>query len=442
LEVAIIKNQIGIRREDKNRWERRTPLTPDDIRKLKHEFGIQTIIQPSNIRIYSDDEYRQAGAIAQEDLSSCPVVFGVKEMPSSFFQPKNTYVFFYHTIKGQKYNMPTLKRMMTVGCNLIDYEKIVNEKGHRLLFFGRYAGLAGMIDSLWAVGKRLDWEGIPNPFSSLLQTYEYESLEEAEKAVARVGKKIQSESLSSHLLPFVCGFTGYGHVSQGAQEIFDLLPHREIAPEDIPRVFNSPGSSKDRLYKVVFEEQHLMKPIAPNSDFDLQDYYNHPEKYKSKFESYLPYLTLIINAIYWSPAYPKIVTKRGLKKLFNVRNKPRLRVIGDISCDVEGAIECTVRITQPDKPIFTYDPVKDREADGYEGPGVIIMAVDNLPCELPRASSVYFSKNLMRFAPEIAHADFSVDFGQLKLSPQIKNGLVLYGGQLTPQYSYLDKYLL
>lgn len=408
---------------------------------MKNSLGIQTIIQPSNIRIYSDDEYRQAGAVVQEDLSSCPVVFGVKEMPTPFFQPKNTYLFFSHTIKGQKYNMPMLKRMMTLNCNLVDYEKIVNEQGRRLLFFGRYAGLAGMIDSLWAVGKRLDWEGIPNPFSSLLQTYEYESLEEAEKAVARVGKKIRSESLSSRLLPFVCGFTGYGHVSQGAQEIFDLLPHREIAPEDIPRVFNSPGSSKDRLYKVVFEEKHLMEPIAPNSDFDLQDYFDHPEKYKSKFETYLPYLTLIINAIYWSPAYPKIVTKRGLKKMFSGRSKPRLRVIGDISCDVEGAIECTVRTTQPDKPIFTYDPVKDQEADGYEGTGVVIMAVDNLPCELPRASSVYFSKNLMPYVPEIVHADFSVDFSQLRLSPQIKNGVILYHGQLTPQYSDIKKYL-
>lgn len=432
---------IGIRREDKNRWERRTPLTPQHVRELKKNHNIQTVIQPSEIRVFSDDQYRQAGAAVQEDLSSCPVVFGVKEMPPSFFEREKAYAFFSHTIKGQKHNISMLKQMMSMNCHLIDYEKVVDEKGRRLLFFGRYAGLAGMIDSLWALGKRLDWAGIPNPFSSIRRTFEYATLEEAKQAVASVGQRIKRGGLTPSLLPFICGFVGYGHVSGGAQEIFNLLPHQKIPPEDITRIFHSPGSAKNPLYKVVFEEKHLVEPVSQGSQFELQDYYDHPEKYRSVFETYLPYVTLLINAILWTPRYPRFVTKEGLKKLFENNKSPRLRVIGDISCDIDGTIECTLRTTQPDNPVFVYDPLKDRATDGYEGTGVVVLAVDNLPCELPRASSIHFGRTLMEYVPDIATADFSTAFARCGLPPQIKAGVILYGGQLTPQYEYMEKYL-
>ncbi len=440
-EVRIIGTVIGIRREDKNQWERRTPLTPKNVQALKRSHNIQTVIQPSKIRVFSDAEYQQAGATVQDGLSSCPVIFGVKEMPTSFFEPEKLYVFFSHTIKGQKHNMPMLKQMMSLKCYLIDYEKVADRHGRRLLFFGRYAGLAGMIDSLWALGKRLEWEGIANPFSSLHQTFEYATLEEAQQAVSSVGQRIKKEGLNPSLLPLICGIAGYGHVSRGVQEIFDLLPHQRIAPEDISRVFQNPKSSKNFLYKVVFEEKHLVEHISPKNRFDLQDYYDHPEKYRSVFETYLPYMTLLINTIYWSPEYPRFVTKKALTRLFESQTPPQLRVIGDISCDVEGAIECTLRTTQPDNPIFVYNPYEDKAIDGYEGKGVVVMAVDNLPCELPRAASIYFGKTLIPFVPEIATADFPTDFARCRLSPPIKNGIILYGGQLTPRFKYMKKFL-
>ena len=146
---------IGIRREDKNIWESRTPLTPEQIKELSKDEHIGFIVQKSKTRAYSDNEYEKAGALVQEDLSPSSVVLAIKEIPIEFFQPKKTYIFFSHTIKGQKYNMPMLKRMMDLQCTLIDYEKIVDDKGRRLLFFGNYAGYAGMIDTLWALGQRL-----------------------------------------------------------------------------------------------------------------------------------------------------------------------------------------------------------------------------------------------------------------------------------------------
>ena len=152
-------------------------------------------------------------------------------------------------------------------------------------------------------------------------------------------------------------------------------------------------------------------------------------------------MNLFINAIFWSPRYPRFVTKNNLKNLFETHESPRLRVIGDITCDIDGSVECTVRATQPDNPIFVFDPVEDRATDGYQGNGVVVMAVDNLPCELPRESSTYFGHTLMEFVPEIAKADFSKSFDNLDLSPRIKHGIILYGGQLTPKFQYMDSFL-
>ena len=143
---------VGIRREDKSVSERRVPVTPDDVRILK-EQGVEIVVQPSNIRVFSEKEYVAAGATVSEDLSQCPVVFALKEIPSTFFRKGGAYLFFSHTIKGQPHNMPMLRRMMELGCDLIDYERVVDEKNRRLVFFGWHAGVAGMIESLVALRK-------------------------------------------------------------------------------------------------------------------------------------------------------------------------------------------------------------------------------------------------------------------------------------------------
>ena len=220
---------LGIRREDKNKWERRVPLIPQHIKELKNKYEIQTIIQPSQIRVYNDKEYTFMGAEVKESLSSPSVVFAVKEIPIDFLQPGKTYVFFSHTIKGQKYNMPMLKKMMDLSCNLIDYEKISDEKGRRLVFFGKYAGLAGMIDTLWAFGQRMKWKGISSPFAEIKQTIHYTDLDEAKLHLKDIGNRIHQEGIPTSLAPLIVGFAGYGNVSKGAQEILDILPVKEIS---------------------------------------------------------------------------------------------------------------------------------------------------------------------------------------------------------------------
>ena len=443
-----MKRCIGIRREDKSRWERRVPVTPEDARKLREEHDIEVWVQPSSIRVFSEEEFTRAGAIVQEDLSPCPVIFAVKEMPLDFFEPGKTYIFFAHVIKGQPYNMPMLKKMLDLGCNLIDYEKVADEKGRRLIFFGRHAGIAGMIDTLWALGKRLDWEGIPNPFSQLHHTYEYQDLAEAKEAVSKMGEKIKAEGLPEAVTPLICGIAGYGNVARGVWEVLDLLPIVEIEPEDVaPLVEGSDYAAlrqaqdtANAIYKVVFKEEHTVEPISPKDRFELQDFYDHPEKYRGKFESYVPYLTLIVNCIYWEENYPRLVTNEYLKQLYGA-GQPRLRVIGDISCDIEGAIECTVRSTEPDEPVFVYNPFTGEATDGYEGEGPVVMAVDILPSELPRDASVDFSAVLQEFIPAIAKADFSVPFEQLELPLEIKRAVIAYHGELTPDYRYIEEFL-
>ena len=158
-----MKNLIGIRREDKD-WESRAPLTPDHIKELSGKGDIAFVVQRAKKRAFPEEEYEKAGAKICDSLLECPVILGIKEIPSEFFEKGKTYLFFSHTIKGQDYNMAMLKKMMDMECNLIDYERIVNEAGKRLLFFGNYAGLAGMVDTLWALGKRFEWEGIKTPF--------------------------------------------------------------------------------------------------------------------------------------------------------------------------------------------------------------------------------------------------------------------------------------
>jgi len=432
--------RIGVRREDKSRWERRVPVTPEDARKLKNERGIEVWVQPSPIRVFSEEEFVQAGAIVQEDLSPCPVIFAVKEIPLDFFEPGKTYVFFAHVIKGQPHNMPMLKKMLELGCTLIDYEKVADEKGRRLIFFGRHAGLAGMIETLWALGQRLDWEGIPNPFSQLRHTHEYKDLADAEEAVSKVGERLKAEGLPGSVTPLICGVAGYGNVARGVWEILDLLPIEEIAPKEVVPLVESSAYATNVVYKVVFKEEHTVEPISPEDHFELQDFYDHPEKYRGNFESYVPYLTLIVNCIYWEEKYPRLVTKEYLKQLYSA-GKPRLRVIGDISCDIEGAIECTVRSTEADEPTFVYNPFTGEAAGGYEGEGPVVMAVDILPSELPRDASMDFSGVLREFIPAIARADFSVPFEQLDLPPEVKKAVVAYHGELTPDYRYIEQFL-
>lgn len=435
-----MSNFIGIRLEDKYLMERRTPLTPKHVARLIKEKKLDFIVQRSKKRIFTEEEYLAAGARVEDNLKECSIILGVKEIPLSFFEPEKTYVFFSHVIKGQAYNMPMLKKMIELKCNLIEYERIVDEQGKRLIFFGKYAGLAGMINSLWSLGQRLKFYGMETPFMKIQQAHKYDSLAEAKKVISEVGQEIAEKGLPDKLRPLTIGFTGYGNVSIGAQEIVNLLPVKEISPEKLLSLKDREHLPNNLIYKVVFKEGDLSEPIDPAQEFELHDYYSHPEKYRSQFEKYIPHLTVLMNCMYWDTRYPRIVTKDYLEKLYSA-GKPKLTVIGDITCDPDGSIECTHKGTEIEDPVFVYDPFTRKPNSGFRGDGILVMAVDILPSELPRDSSIAFADALMPYIKPIAVADFNQHFDDVDLPRALKKALILHHGELTPDYKYIEQYL-
>ncbi|MEF8848751.1 MAG: bifunctional lysine ketoglutarate reductase /saccharopine dehydrogenase family protein [Candidatus Thermoplasmatota archaeon] len=434
-----MKYKLGIRREDKNKWEKRTPLIPKHVKSLKEKYNINTIIQPSKIRIYSNEEYKRSGAKIKEDLSECKIVLAVKEIPLSFFKEKQTYAFFSHTIKGQKHNIPMLKKMMEKKCNLIDYEKISDKSNRRLVFFGRFAGLAGMVDTLWAYGKRLKKWGIKTEFSNIKKTTEYTDLNHIKKHLIEIAEKIKRNGINKKFAPMIIGFAGYGNVSRGAQEIIDILPTKEIHPEKIKTAYIEPS---DRcIYKVIFKEENLVQPKDKNKEFKLQEYYDHPDRYTSVFEKYLPQLDILMNCIYWDERYPRLITQKYIKNNYISDQEFNPKIIGDISADIQGAIEITKKTTTPDQPVFIYNPKEEVIKENLKEDGIAVMAVDNLPCELPIDSSYAFSEKLWPFIPKMMKADFSKDFEKIDLPHEIKKAVILHKGNLTKRYQYMNNFL-
>ena len=431
---------IGIRHEDRYLMERRAPLTPKHVKWLVSQQKLDIVVQTSEKRVFKDEEYIKSGAKIAKDLKKCEVIFGVKEMPVTFFEKGKTYIFFSHVIKGQPGNMPMLKKMMELGCNLIEYEKIIDEQGKRLIFFGKYAGLAGMINSFWSLGLRLKQFGDDSKLSKIKQAHTYHSLAEAKEDISYIGQLIAEKGIPHDLRPFVIGFTGYGNVSQGAQEICGLVPVKEISPEKLLTLKNRKNNPDNIVYKVIFKEEHLSEPIDPNKEFDLQDYYTNPHLYKSVFEKYVPHLSMLINCMYWDARFPKLITKDYLKKMYSKGN-PKLIVIGDITCDVNGSIESTVESTAIEKPIYVYNPLMDSVKYGCEGDGILTMAVDILPSEIPRDSSNGFGDVLMNFVKPISIADYSLSYEELDLPRAIKKALILHNGELTPNFKYLEEHL-
>jgi saccharopine dehydrogenase (NAD+, L-lysine-forming) len=432
-------NRIGLRKEEKA-FEARVPIIPEHVKSLRDQHHIDFFVEPSSQRAFSDNDYKKVGAtIVPLKGIGAQVVFGIKEMPIGFFERDVVYVFFSHTIKGQKYNMPMLRNILESGATLVDYERVVDEKGRRLIFFGNWAGMAGICDTFHVLGERLTLEGItPNPFSGMKSTLELKSLDAVKEEFRSLAKRIIKQGIPKEFNPFVVGFAGYGNVSRGAQEIFDILPHKVVEPYELPNL----EANEDVLYKCVFKEEHMVEPKDASVKFDLQDYYKTGNaNYRGIFHNYLQYLTVVMNCIYWSEKYPRLISKEFIRKHWNEDNQ-KPRVIGDISCDIGGAIEFTVKCTTPGNPAFTYLIDEDKVELGVKGKGPVVMAVDNLPCELPRESSTSFSETLLDFIPVFASADFTTPtFEDLELPKEVKNAIIVYRGALTKNYEYIGEYL-
>jgi alpha-aminoadipic semialdehyde synthase len=285
----------------------------------------------------------------------------------------------------------------------------------------------------------LKLQGFETPFASIKQAYQYPSLQRAKEDIQKVGGQIADKGFPRDLSPMVFGFSGYGNVSRGAQEIFDLLPHKVISPQTLIEMVESFSPDNEHVYKVVFREEDMVRPRQ--GKFVLSDYYQFPEKYESGFEQYIPFLQVLTNCIFWTAKYPRLVTKKYLQESTVLSSNLNLRVIGDISCDINGSIEITRKATKPDNPCFTYFAEKDSFEDGIQRRGITVMAIDNLPCEFPRESSEYFSAVLKDFVNEIVSTDFHQDFSRLTLSDSLKKGLILHRGKFTPEYEYMKEFL-
>ncbi len=428
---------LGVRREDKNIWEKRVPLTPDHVHELVKK-GVTVRVQPSDLRAFPDEEYRDAGAELVEDVFSCDLVLGVKEIPPVYFAQGGAYLFFSHTIKAQPYNMPMLKRLLDLGGTLLDYEKIVDRDGKRLVFFGRYAGIVGAVETIRGLGKRWQSQGIETPFATLKQPHTFKDLNELKIAMRDVGRDVARHGFPKNLAPVIVGFTGNGAVSKGAQEICEELPHERIDTETLNRLVNEPASArKNCVYLVVLEEEELFATKDAARTFSRQDYYDHPEYYRSVFfETYGAKLTAVVNGIYWEEKYPRLLTKEQFSSLL-ADERNRLAIVGDVSCDIDGSMACTVQATNIDDPVFMYHPDLGVAGRDLSAPGIAVMSVDNLPCELSRDASQTFGDALTPLLPHLLESGCFPGTMPAEFEP----ALIAFRGKLTPEYQWLSSHL-
>lgn len=424
---------IGIRREEKSVWERRAPLVPEDVRHLLQDEGIRLTVQPSPRRVFADEEFREAGATISENLSRCDVILGIKEVPATSIHRDKTFMFFSHVIKGQPHNMPMLRLLLERGCTLFDHELVTNDEGKRLIAFGRFAGLAGAIDSLWVLGRRLEREGFATPLTHLKQSMDYVDLGEARGAVRRVGEEIRAHGLPEGLRPLVVGLTGHGNVGAGVREIMDLLPIVEARPGDLVRASALAGPEGRNIVFVQWDTHDLVEPKSPGSSFSRGEYREHPDRYRSRFAASLRHITLFLHGIQWSVGSPRFVTREDLRGLAR-DPAARLRVIGDISCDVNGSLDSTVRTTDPGTPAYVYNPDTGEATDGIDGRGVVVVPVEIFPAEFPKDASLHFSSALAPMIGPLARMNPALGPEDPMIPPALRRSAIAVRGRLLPAW--------
>ena len=402
---------------------------------------MEVLLEPWNRRRFTEEQYLEQGVQVQSDLSDANIIFGVKEIPIEDLPENQAAVFFSHTIKGQSYNMPLLQAILDKKVTLIDYEKVTDAKGGRLIFFGPFAGMVGAINSIWLLGQRLALEGIENPFQPMRQANSYASLEEIKQVLEQIKQSILEQGLPDTGKPWVFVITGNGTVSKGAQEIIDLLPVETLSPVEFRRMQAQNSFDMGTLYKLVIDCDHFVRPIDAETQFEWSHYYGSPEQYEANFSDLLVDTTVLINGIYWDTMYPKLVTKQDIQALYENEQQPNLRVIADVTCDVEGSVECNLKSTASDNPVYVYDAFKHTIKDGIEGNGPVILAVDKLPSELPAEATEFFGNALMPYISDLAQVDFGQPFDDLQMPAAFKRAVITHQGELTPDFSYLRQHL-
>uniref|UniRef100_A0A1Q3EWG7 Alpha-aminoadipic semialdehyde synthase, mitochondrial n=1 Tax=Culex tarsalis TaxID=7177 RepID=A0A1Q3EWG7_CULTA len=440
---------IAIRREDQSVWERRASFSPVMVKKLIKQ-GVKVIVQPSNRRAYPMQAYLNAGATVQEDISEASVIFGVKQVPVDALIPQKTYCFFSHTIKAQESNMPLLDACLEKNIRLIDYEKLMDRNGQRLVAFGKYAGVAGMINILHGMGLRLLALGHHTPFMHVGPAHNYRNSSMARQAVRDCGYEIALGMMPKSIGPLTFIFTGSGNVSQGAQEVFQELPIEFVPPDSLRKV--AEHGSQNKLYGCeVSRADHLER--REGGGFDPVEYDQYPERYISTFNKKIaPYASVIINGIYWAVGSPKLITIPDAKNLLRPADTPwlptsrgapalphRMLAICDISADPGGSIEFMNECTTIDTPFCLYDADRNKDQKSFKGPGVLVCSIDNMPTQLPRESTDFFGELLYPYALDILQSDATKPLDDHHFCQPVEGAIICSNGKLTPSFEYINE---
>ena len=396
--------KFGIIKERKNPPDRRVVFSPNELAKLKQTYHDAIVeVESSDIRIFSDVQYKSMGITVTEDVFGCDVLFGVKEVPVDNLIPDKAYFFFSHTIKKQPYNQKLLKAILEKNIDLYDHETIVDDQNRRLIGFGKYAGMVGVYNGIRAFGIKFELFKLP-------------------KAETLAGK----DALIAHLkrlnlpaLKFV--LTGTGKVGSGAKEILDAIKVKEITVENyLTKNYAQP------VY-VQLDVLEYNKRID-GEVIDFRDFVEHPDQYVSDFEKFTKVSDIYFAGHFYATGAPMILTKEMLNA-----SDCKLKVVADISCDVNGPIACTVRSSTIEEPIYGYFPLEDREVEVFHPAAVVVMAVDNLPCEIPKDASEGFGEQFME---HVIPAFFNGDKDGI-----LQRAKITENGKLTERFSYLQDFV-
>jgi len=398
---------IGVLRETKTPPDFRVVLSPVralEIMKLYPE--IKVVVQPSYIRSFADEQYTAAGIELREDLRDCDILVGVKEVKKETLIPEKTYFFFSHTIKKQPHNASLLKTILDKRIRLIDYELIKDSKGKRLIGFGRYAGIVGCYNGMRLFGEK----------------HRLFSLKPAHKCADRTEMR---KEMSNIVLPagLKIVLTGFGRVGNGAVEILTELNVKQVSVADfLSKSFNEP----------VFCHPDTGDCFRRISDggYEKKEFYAHPEMYYSIFPEYCQVADLFVACHFWQKGSPAYFTAEDTKS-----KSWKTMVVADVSCDVGGPVGTTLRSTTISDPFFGFNPVTQEEVDFHEPGAIAVMAIDNLPCELPKdASDDFGNEFIANVLPEIANGDAN---GILEAATE-----TTFDGKLTADFAYLLEYAL
>lgn len=398
--------KIGIIREGKTPPDKRVPFTPKQCALVKQKWPqVELVVQPSEIRAFSDQEYLAAGITLQQDLSDCDVLMGVKEVPKSELIPNKTYFFFSHTFKKQPYNRDLLQALVDKKVKLIDYEVLTLGNGKRIIGFGRYAGIVGTYNAFLAYGKK-------SGAYTIMAANACKDRKEMEGEYAKI--KLPKN--------FKLAITGAGRVGHGAMEVLEGVGLKKVTPEAfVNETFDYPVYTQ--LLVTNYNER------LDGAPFVRRDFFNDPVEYRSTFMRYAKVANVYVSCHYWDNRSPYIFTREDAKSPdFNIE------VVADVSCDIDCAIASTLRPSTIANPLYGYLPQEEKEGDFMDEKAIGVMAVDNLPCELPRDASEDFGNELIS---NVLPPFFGEDPERIIARA---TETTLEGG-LTAEYAYLQNWL-